>query len=198
MAVLRWRTCHVRLGVNLISWSNFCVLVWLPLSWRDFITLSDIVRICGHVMDDVITLWSRESWYDFSPSWLKFSSWCDFVCLGVILHLGAINLILIFSSPWLFFGLVAILFDLVLFHILVRSTAYWYDFFSSWYDLSDLVSFRILVRITKSWYDLCVLGGDIFLYISLYSCMYIFIFTHVFKTSCTQIKFLVYCKEVLD
>ena len=61
--------CHVRLGVNFMSWSNFCVLVWLPLSWRDFIILSYIIRICGHVMDDVITLWwSRESWYDFSPS----------------------------------------------------------------------------------------------------------------------------------
>ena len=105
MAVLWWRLhyfCHVRLGKFFMSWSNFCVLVWLPLSWRDFITLSDIIRICGHVMDDVITLWwSRESWYDFSPSWLKFSSWCDFVCLGVILHLGAINWILI----WFFFAL---------------------------------------------------------------------------------------------
>ena len=103
-----WQFCgdvfiiFVRLGVNFRSWSNFCVLVWLPLSWRDFITLSDIIRICGHVMDDVITLWwSRESWYDFSPSWLKFSSWCDFVCLGVILHLGAINWILV----WFFFAL---------------------------------------------------------------------------------------------
>ena len=135
MVVLWWRLhyfCHVRLEVNFRSWSNFCVLVWVPLSCRDFITLIDIIRICGHVMDDVITLWwSRESWYDFSPSWLKFSSWCDFVCLGVILHLGAINWILVwFSSPWLFFCLSAILFDLVLFHILVRSTASWYDFFS--------------------------------------------------------------------
>ena len=105
MAVLWWRLhyfCHVRLGVNFMSWSNFCVLVWLPLPWRDFITLSDIIRICGHMMDDVITLWwSCESWYDFSPSWLKFSSWCDFVCLGVILHLGAINWILV----WFFFAL---------------------------------------------------------------------------------------------
>ena len=90
---------HVRLGVNFMSWSNFCVLVWLSLPWRDFITLSDIIRICGHVMSDVITLWwSRESWYDFSPSWMKFSSWCDFVCLGVILHLGAINQILVWFS----------------------------------------------------------------------------------------------------
>ena len=203
MAVLWWRLhyfCHVRLGVNFRSWSNFCVLVWLPLSWRDFITLSDIIRICGHVTDDVITLWwSRESWYDFSPSWLKFSSWCDFVCLGVILHLGAINWILV----WFFFALAN-------FFVLVRFCLIWCCFIS-WCDqrhlgmiffsfgrqfrlgviLSDLVSFRILVRITKSWCDLCVLGGDIFLYISFYSCMYIFIFTHVFKTSCTQIKFLV-------
>ena len=105
MAVLWWRLhyfCHVRLGVNFMSWSNFCVLVWLPLSRRDFITLSDIIRIYGHVMVDFITLWwSRESWYDFSQSWLKFSSRCDFVCLGVILHLGAINWILV----WFFFAL---------------------------------------------------------------------------------------------
>ena len=139
MAVLWWRLhyfCHVRLGVNFMSWSNFCVLVWLPLSWRDYLTLRDIIRICGHVMDDVITLWwSRESWYDFFPSWLKFSSWCDFVCLGVISHLvRSTESWYDFSSPWLIFRLSAILFDLVLFHILVRSTASWYDLFSSWCD----------------------------------------------------------------
>ena len=175
-----------------MSWSNFCVLVWLPLSWGDFITLSDIIRICGHAVDDVITLWwSRESWYDFSPSWLKFSSWCDCVCLGVILHLGAINWILIcfFFDLATFFRLSAILFDLVLFHILVRSTASWNDFFSFGRQfrlgviLSDLVPFRILVRITNSWCDLCVLGGDIFLYIRFYYCMYIFIFTGNVKKS---------------
>ena len=32
---------HVRLGVNFMSWSNFCVLVWLSLPWRDFSTLSE-------------------------------------------------------------------------------------------------------------------------------------------------------------
>ena len=56
----------MRLGVNFMSWSIFCVLVGLSLPWRYFITLSDIFRICGHVMSDVITLWlSHESWYDF-------------------------------------------------------------------------------------------------------------------------------------
>ena len=97
---------HVRLGVNFMSWSNCCVLVWLSLSWWDYITLSDTIRICGHATDDVITLWwSRESWYDFPPSWLKCLSWCDFVCLGVILYLGAINWILVwFSSSWLKFS----------------------------------------------------------------------------------------------
>ena len=90
------------LGVNFMSWSIFCVLVWLSLPWRDFITLSDIIRTCGHVMDDVITLWwSRESWYDFSSSWTTFLSWWDFVCLGVILYLGAINRIVV----WFFFVL---------------------------------------------------------------------------------------------
>ena len=56
---------HVRLGVNFVSWSNFCVLVWLSLPWRVVINLSDIIRICGHVMSDVITLWwSCEPWYE--------------------------------------------------------------------------------------------------------------------------------------
>ena len=98
--------------------------------------MSDTIRICGHATDDVITLWwSREFWYDFSPSWLKFLSWCDFVCLGVILY-----------------HLSVILFDsMVLFYILVQSTASWYDFlrfdrqFRLSVILSDLVSFHILV-----------------------------------------------------
>ena len=142
MAVLWWRLhyfCHVRLGVNFMSWSNFCVLVWLPLPWRDFITLSDIIRICGHVMDDVITLWwSRESWYNFSPSWLKFSSWCDFVCLGVILHLGAINWILI----WFFFALPNFSFkcDFVWFGVVsylgaINGTLVWFLFVLVWFCL---------------------------------------------------------------
>ena len=83
MAVPWWRRqscCHVRFGVKFISRFNFCALVWLSLyqvEW--FATLGDIIQICGHMMDDGIPLWwSRESWYDFSPPWLKFSSWCDF------------------------------------------------------------------------------------------------------------------------
>ena len=56
--------------------------------------------------------------------------------------------------------------------------------------LSDLESFDILVRLTASWCDFCLLGGDIFLYISLYSCMSIFIFTHIFTTSRIWIKVL--------
>ena len=91
-------------------------------------------------MDDVIPLWwSRESWYDFSPSWLKFSSWWDFFLTWCHFTPWCDQLKLEtwydFSSPWLIFRLSAILFDLVLFHILVWSTASWYDFFSSWCDL---------------------------------------------------------------
>ena len=90
---------HVRLRVNFMSWSNFCVLVWLSLPWRDYITLSDIIRICGHVMYDVILYGGHVNLgMIFSPSWMKFSSWWDFVCLGVILHLGAINRILVWFS----------------------------------------------------------------------------------------------------
>ena len=101
MAVLWWRRhyfCHARLGIKCRSWSNFCMLVWLFV--LDGFCYIDIIRMCGHVMNDVNTLWwSRESWYDFSPSWLKFSSWWDFVCLG------AIDWILV----WFFFVLAKIL-----------------------------------------------------------------------------------------
>ena len=100
VTVLWWRRhsfCHVRLGVNFMSWCNFCVLVWLSLPWRDFITLSDI-RTCGHVMDDVIPLWwSRESRCDFFSvldeisvlvgfclSWWDFIPWCNQPNFGVI------------------------------------------------------------------------------------------------------------------
>ena len=181
---------HVRLGVNFMSWSNFCVLVWLSLPWRYFITL---VILFGYA----VTWWMTSSLYG-----------------------GHVNLGMIFLRLGWNFRLGGIFFDLVSFYTLVRSTETWYDFlrlgkffvlvrfcliwccFISWCDqrhlgmisfrlgviLSDLVSFRILVRITKSWCGFCVLGGDIFLYIRFYSCMDIFNFTHVSKTSCTQIK----------
>ena len=157
--------------------------MWSRDGWRhQFMVVTWILVWFFSVLVEIFVLvWFCLSWCHFTPQEVVRSteSWYDF------------------SSPWLIFRLSLILFDLVLFHILVRSTASWYDFFSFGRQfrlgviLSDLVSFRILVRITKSWCDLCVLGGDIFLYISFYSCMYIFIFTHVFKTSCTQIKFLV-------
>ena len=98
---------HVRLGVNFMSWSNFWVLVWLSLPWRDFITLSDIIRICCHVLSDVITLWwSRESCYDF------------FLRLGWNFRLGGI------------------LFVLVSFYTLVQLTESWYNFSSFWTQFS--------------------------------------------------------------
>ena len=135
VAVLLWRRhsfCHVRLGVNFMSWFNLCVLAWLSLPWRDcYITLSDIIPTCGHVMVDVITLWwSRESWYDFSPSGTKFLSWWDFVCLGGIFKLwcNQPNLAMIFLRFGYNFRFSEIIFLLVSFHILVRSTASWYDF----------------------------------------------------------------------
>ena len=153
-----------------MSWTNFCVLVWLSLSWRDFITLSDTFRICGHVMDDVITLcWSRESWYDF---FLRLG-W-NF-CLGVILYVlvsfyTLVNWILV----WFFFAL-AKFFVFVWFCLIWCCFISWWDqrhlgtiFFRLvnylvlvWF-FSDLESFRILVRLTESWCGLCVLGGDIF------------------------------------
>ena len=96
--------------------------MWLSLSWTDFITLSYIIRIYGHVMDDVITLWwSRESWHDllsvlveifflvlFCLSWCHFMSWCNQLNLGMIF--------LRFARLFCFS---VILSDLVSFHILV-------------------------------------------------------------------------------
>ena len=134
VAVLWWRRQsfgHVHLGVNFMSWSNFCVLVWLSLPWRDFITLIDIIRICGHVMSDVITLWwSRESWYDFFSvldeifvlvgfclSWCDFTPWCNQPNLGMIFLRFGYN-----------FRFSEILFLLVSLYILVWLTASWYDF----------------------------------------------------------------------
>ena len=163
-----WRRhsfCHVRLGVYFMSWSNFCMLVWLSLSWRDFVALSDMIRMCGHVMDDVITLWwSRESWYDFSPSYLKFSSWCDFVCLDAI---DWILVMIFLRLTWNF------LLGVILF-VLIRSTESWYDFSSFWlkfclgvilfalvlFDILALLRFGWLFRL---WCDFVWFGGILYL-----------------------------------
>ena len=93
---------HVHLGVNFMSWSNFCVLVWLSLPFFCLEILLPWVTLFGYAVTWCLT----SSIYGghvnvgmiFSPSWMKFSSWCDFVCLGVILHLGAINRILVWFS----------------------------------------------------------------------------------------------------
>ena len=194
---------HVRLGINFMSWSNSCVLVWLSLLWRDFITSSDI-RICGHVMSDVITLWwSRESWYDFFSvleeifvlvrfclSWCHFTPWCNQLNLGMIfLRFG-------YSSPFS-----EIIFMLVSLDILVWFTASWYDFlhfarlFRRSVILFDLVSFYMLVRSTASWLDLCVLGINIFralvflfLHVDFhfYTCIYNVLHTDII--SCCNVK----------
>ena len=171
----------MRLGVTFMSWSNFCVLVRLSLPWRDFITLSDIIRICGHAMYGVITLWwSRESWYDF------------FLRLGWNFRLGGILFVLVsfytlvqsteswydFPSFGYNFRFSEILFLLVSLDILVWLTASWYDFlhFARLFRFSvilfGLVKFHILVRSTASWCDPCVLDINIF-------CALVFLFLHV-------------------
>ena len=139
---------HVRLGVNVMSWSNFCVLVWLSLPWRDFITLSDIIRICGHVMSDVITL----RWFvnlcmiffsvldeifvlvGFCLSWCQFTPWCNQPNLGMIFLRFGYN-----------FRFNEILFLLVSLEILVLLTASWYDF------LHFLLGFFVLVWFYLIW-----------------------------------------------
>ena len=183
VAVLWWRRlsfCHVRLGVNFMSWSNFCVLVWLSVAWRDFITLSDIIWTCGHVMDDVITMvvtwimvWFFSvldeifvlvgfclSWCDFIPwcnqpnlklVWFfsvldEIFSWWDFVCLGVILFLGAVNRILV----WFFFVLDTMF-------VLARLYFFWCRFVS-WCDQLHLgmifLHFTRLFRLSVILFDL--------------------------------------------
>ena len=70
--------------------------------WTFFITLSCIIRTCGHVMDDVITLW-----------W-SCESWCDFLRLGRNFCLGGI------------------LFVMVWFHTLVQSTESFSEIYFFW------------------------------------------------------------------
>ena len=122
---------HVRLGVNFMSWSNFCVLVWLSLPWRNFITLSDNIWICGHVMYDVILYGCHVnlgmiffSYLDeifvlvgFSLSWFHFTPWCNQPNLGMIILRFGYN-----------FRVSEILFPLVSLVILMWLTASWYDF----------------------------------------------------------------------
>ena len=144
---------HVRLGVIFMYWSNF-LCVGVTVSWIDFITLSYIIRICGHVMDAVITLWwPRESWYVFSPSWLKSSSRFDFVRLGVILCLGAIKLILV----WLFsvfveiFVLVSLCRGVILCFGAINWILLWFFFVLLNYFV--LVWFCLIWYHTISWYN---------------------------------------------
>ena len=122
---------HVRLRVNFMSWSNFGVLVWLSLPWRDFITLSDIIRICGHVMYDVILYGGHVNLgmiffsvldeifvlVGFCFSWCHFTPWCNQPNLGMI-----------FLRFGYSFSFSEILFLLVSLDILVWLTASWYDF----------------------------------------------------------------------
>ena len=77
------------------------ILVWffLRLGWNFLLGVILFVLVSFYVL-----VQSTESWYDFSLSWLKFSYWCDFVCLGVTSCLGAINWTLV----WFFSVLVEI------------------------------------------------------------------------------------------
>ena len=76
---------HVNLG-----------MIFLSLGWNFRLGVILFVFLSFYVL----VQWN-ESWYDFSPSWLKFSFWCGFVCLGVILCIDAINCNLV----WFFFVL---------------------------------------------------------------------------------------------
>ena len=88
------------------SWSRFCVLVLIFVCLCDFRCLGDILLPWVILFGYAVTWCLTSSLYGghvnlgmiFSPSWMKFSSWCEFVCLGVILHLGTINQILVWFS----------------------------------------------------------------------------------------------------
>ena len=89
-----------------------------------------------------------------------------------------------------------ILLNLVLFYILVQSTASRCDIprfgklFRRSVILSDLVSFHILVRITESWCDLRIFGWR---YFSLCK----FLFLHVFFHFYTCISNILHTEEKL-
>ena len=88
---LWWRLhsfCHVRLGVNFMSWSNFCVLVY-------FLCLGGILLPWVILFGYVVTWWMTSSLYGghvndffsvlveifvlvwFCMSWCHFAPWCD-------------------------------------------------------------------------------------------------------------------------
>ena len=161
---------------------NVITLWWSRESWYDFFLRLGWNFLLGVILFVLVSFYvlvqSIKSCYDFSPSWLKFSSWCDSVCLGVILCLSAINWILV----W-FFSVLVEIFVLVWFCLSRCHFMSWCNqldlgmifvrfatLFCFSVILSDLVSFYILVRLTTSWCDLCVLVCDV-LYISFYFCM---------------------------
>ena len=139
--------CRMRLGVNLMSWSSICMLAWLFCLGGNL--LPRLISF-GYA----VTWWMTSSRYivhlhlgkKISLSWFIFSSWCDFVCRD------AINCILV----WFLFNCILVWFFFL-------SVGWLFRLMSM--ILSDLLSFHILVRLIASWCDLCVLGGDIFLYI---------------------------------
>ena len=116
---------HVRLGVNFMSWSNFCVLVWLSLPWRDFITLSDIIRICSHFM---VVTWILVWFFFLRLEW-------NFCLGGILFVLVAFYTLVQSTESWydfLCFGYnflySEIIFLLVSFHFLVWSPASWHNY----------------------------------------------------------------------
>ena len=122
-------------------------LSWFKFSWCDFVCL---VRL-------------TETWYDFSSSWLKVSSGCDF--FGVVSYLDAINCILV----WFFVVLVDY-FDLVW---LCLS---WCHFICLHHDV---------IFVFKCWYYLYISFYNC-MYIFIYTCIY-----HVLcidKRSCCYVK----------
>ena len=174
----------------ILSCSDFCVLVWHPC--RYFITLSDIIRICGHVIDVVIM--NRGMFFFLCLCWnfllcIICVSLCHFIPRCNKLNLGMI-FFLVFANIF----------------VLVRFCLIWHRFISwcnqlhlgmiflrlaclLWLSviLSDFVSFHILVRLTESWCGVClgVMKFSVPTFLFLHTDLQ---FPHVFETSWTWIK----------
>ena len=125
-------------GVTFFALERFYYLEWYYSDmrsrdgWRHhFMVVTWILVWFFSVLDEIFVL------VRFCLSWCHFIPWCDQPNLGMIFLRFGYN-----------FRFSEIIFLLVLFHILVRSTASWYDFPSFCYALSskcDFVWFGVIL-----------------------------------------------------
>ena len=154
----------LRLGWKFLLGVILFVLMRSTESWYNFLRSGCHFSLSVILFDLVlfnILVQTTVSWYAFTSFWLTSSPWCDFVWFGGILHLGAIDCILMWSlcfGWWYFFvhsfSILNVDFH---FHICIYSVlhmdessccnvnkswigniflclkqSFWYDFFTSW------------------------------------------------------------------